>query len=223
MAAPMALNVARAVVSGISSSARAGKNNQVAQDTEPCAMGERPLPQLIELKTDKLGATMYRPINQSGPMIDSQAQQAVGKVGDLGAWRPMEDLASMHFQPPLQSHLAPSSVIFLAYAPIRVHDPAEQSQLDALNRDFGPTSGIFDWDSRVFLYSAVHQLPCESLEVPAATQSLRGFPRSTRISRATGSPPLMRDTVRCLSSVQGQRSILKISAATTVVSHKQLI
>ena len=51
MAAPMALNVARVAVSGISSSARAGKSNQVAQDTKPCAMGERPLPRLIELRT----------------------------------------------------------------------------------------------------------------------------------------------------------------------------
>ena len=173
MAAPLALNVARAAVSGISSSARAGKNNQVAQDTKPCAMGERPLPRLIELRTDKLGTTMYRPLDLGGPMTDPQVQQAVGKISDLGAWRPMADLAGMHFQPPLQNQLAPSSVIFLAYAPIQVHDPAEQSQLDALNHGFGPTSGIFDWDNRVFLYSAVHQLPCESSPVPAATQSLK--------------------------------------------------
>ena len=170
-AAPVALNVARAVVSGVSSSARAGKNNQVAQDTEPCHLGERPLPQLIELRTDKLGTTMYRPLNLGGPMIDPQVQQAAGQIGDLGAWRAMRDLSGMHFQPPLQSQLAPSSVIFLAYAPIQVHDPTEQSQLDALNHDFGPTSGIFDWDNRVFLYSAVHQLPCESSPVPAPTQT----------------------------------------------------
>ena len=173
MAAPMALNVARVAVSGISSSARAGKSNQVAQDTEPCAMGERPLPRLIELRTDKLGTTTYRPLNLGGPMTDPQVRQAVGKIGDPGEWRPMGDLAGMHFQPPLQNQLAPSSVIFLAYAPIQVHDPAEQNQLDALNHDFGPTSGIFDWDNRVFLYSAVHQLPCESSPVPAATQPLR--------------------------------------------------
>ena len=172
-AAPVALSVARAVVSGVSSSARAAKNNQVARDTEPCDMGKRPLPRLIELRTDKLGTTMYRRLNLGGPMIDPPMQEASGQIGDLGAWRDMGDLAGMHFQPPLQSQLAPNSVLFLAYAPMQVDDPTEQSQLDALNHDFGPTSGIFDWDNRVFLYSAVHQLPCESLEVPAATQSLR--------------------------------------------------
>ena len=96
MAAPMALNVAKAVVSGISSSGRAAKNNQVAQDklardTEPCAMGERPLPQLIALRTDNLGTTMYRPLTLGGPMVDPQAQ-AVGQIGDLGAWRAMGTL-----------------------------------------------------------------------------------------------------------------------------------
>lgn len=171
-AVPVASGILRAAASGISSSARAAKNNQVAQNTEFCNMGERPLPRLIELRTDKLGTTMYRPLNLGGPMIDLQVQQAAGQIGDLGAWRAMRDLSGMHFQPPLQSQLAPSSVIFLAYAPTQVHDPAEQSQLDALNHDFGPASGIFDWDNRVFVYSAVHQLPCESSRVPAPTKAL---------------------------------------------------
>ncbi len=159
---------------GISSSARAGKSNQVAQDTEPCAMGERPVPRLIELKTDTLGTTMYRPLNLGGPIIDPQVQQAVGQTSGPGAWRDMGDLAGMRFQPSLQSQLAPSSVTFLAYAPIQVHDPTEQSQLDALNHDFGPVSGIFDWDNRVFLYSALHQLPCESSRAKTAPTKTHG-------------------------------------------------
>jgi hypothetical protein len=179
-AAPIALNVARAVVSGVSSSSRAAQNNQVAQDTEPCDMSKRPLPRLIELRTDKLGTTMYRPLNLGGPMIDPQMQQVAAQIGGPGAWRAMGDLAGMHFQPSLQSQLAPSSIIFLAYAPIQVHDPAEQSQLDALNHDFGPTSGIFDWDNRVFLYSAVNPLPCESSPVPAPTRAL-GNPRNLNL------------------------------------------
>jgi hypothetical protein len=177
-AVPVASAILKAAASGISSATRAAKNSKVAQDTELCNMGERPLPRLIELRTDKLGTTMYRPLNLGGPMIDPQLQQqAVGQIGSLGAWRVMGDLPGMHFQPPLESQLAPSSVIFLAYAPTQVHDPAEQSQLDALNHDFGPASGIFDWDNRVFLYSAVHQLPCESSRVPAPTQTSGGAAR----------------------------------------------
>jgi hypothetical protein len=173
-AVPAASAVLRATASGISSSRRAAKKSQVAQDTEPCDMGERPLPRLIELRTDELGTTMYRPLNLGGSTIDPQVQQTVGQSGGLGAWRAMGDFAGMHFQPPLRSQLAPSSVIFLAYAPTQVHDPAEQSQLDALNHDFGPVSGIFDWDNRVFLYSAVHQLPCESSRESAPTRASGG-------------------------------------------------
>ncbi|HVB82243.1 MAG TPA: hypothetical protein VNE82_20105 [Candidatus Binataceae bacterium] len=169
--APMVL---RAVGSGISSSARAAKKDQLAQDPEVCNMGERPLPRLIEIRTDKLGTTMYRPLNLAGAATDPQAQrQTVGQIDGLGAWRDMGDLARMHFQPPLQSHLTPGSVIFLAYAPTQAHDAAERSQLDALNQDFGPISGIFDWDNRAFLYSAVRQLPCESSRL-GPTQGLGG-------------------------------------------------
>ena len=175
-ALPVASGIIRVAASGISSSARAAKNDQIAQDTQPCAMGERPLPRLIELRTDKLGTTMYRPLDLGGPMTDPQVQQGVAKISDLGAWRPMADLAGMHFQPPLQSQLAPSSVTFLAYAPIQVHDPAEQSQLDALNHDFR-ASGFFDWDNRIFLYSAVHQLPCKSSVVTAPTKTSGGLAR----------------------------------------------
>jgi hypothetical protein len=173
MAAPMAISVARAAVSGIASTAHAARKNQVAEDTEPCYMGERPLPELIELKTDKQGTTMYRTLNLGGPMVDPQVQQGVGQIGGLGAWRAMGDLSGMHFQPPLESQLVPSSVIFLAYAPAQVHDPAEQSQVDALNHDFGPTFGTFDWNTRVFLYSTVHQLPCAASRVSAPTQASR--------------------------------------------------
>ena len=154
-------------------------------------MSKRPLPRLIELRTDKLGTTMYRPLNLGGPMIDPQMQQVAAQIGGPGAWRAMGDFAGMHFQPSLQNQLAPSSITFLAYAPAQAHDSAEQSQLDALNHDFGPTSGIFDWDNRFFLYSAVHQLPCESSRVPAPTQAL-GDAARPESPRAAGSPPITR-------------------------------
>jgi hypothetical protein len=93
MAAPMALNVTKAVVSGISSSARSAKAGPAALDTAPCDMSERPLPQLIEIRTDNAGATMYRPRNLAGPLVNSQTHQAGGQTGDLGAWRAMGNLA----------------------------------------------------------------------------------------------------------------------------------
>lgn len=169
MAAPLALNVARAAVSGISSSSHAAKNNQVAQRKETCDMAEHQLPQLVELRTDGLGTIMYRPFNPGGLMIDSQAQQGFGQPGE---WRATRDLTGVRFQPSLQSQLAPSSANFLAYAPVQTHDKVEQSQLEAFNRNFG-TTGTFDWNNRVFLYAVVHQLPCESSRVPLSEQNSR--------------------------------------------------
>ncbi len=176
MAVPPALNLARAAISGISSSVHAAKNNRVAQDTELCDVGERPLPGLIELKTDQLGKTMYRTLKPGGPTLDQQAPQAAGRIGALGQWRAMGDLSAMHFEPPLQSQLIPSSIIFLAYAPAQVHGPAEQSQSDALSHEFAPI-GTFDSDNRLYFYSVVHQLPCESPRSPEPAQASGGSPR----------------------------------------------
>ena len=169
MAAPLALNVAKAAVSGISSSSHAAKNNQVAQRKETCDMAERPLPQLVELRTDGLGTITYQSLNLGGLMTDSQSQEGFGQ---LGAWRATRDLTGLRFQPPLQSQLAPSSANFLAYAPAQTHDKVEQSQLEAFNRNFG-TTGTFDWNNRVFLYAVVHRPPCESSRVPLSKQNSR--------------------------------------------------
>jgi hypothetical protein len=175
MAAPMVLDVARAAVSGISPSGHTTKNNdQIEQNTELCDMGGRDLPRLIELRTDNLGTTTYRTLNPGGPVTQSQLQQGGGNRGGSDEWRAMGDLAGMHFQPPIQkSQLAPGSVIFLAYAQSQVHDPVEQRQFDALSHDFGPVLGTLDWDNRVFLYSALHRLPCESPPAAAPLQASR--------------------------------------------------
>lgn len=185
MAAPMALNVTRAVVSGVSSSARTAKRGQTAPDTEPCDMGERPLPQLLELRTDNLGSTTYRPLNPGAPIIDRQVQQSSG-TDNSAPWRAMGDLAGRNFQPPLEGQLAPSSVVFLAYAPAQVRSSAERNQLDALNHDFGAVSGTFDWNNRLFLYSVVRQLPCDSSKAPAPERALGGPMRPASPETTTG-------------------------------------
>ena len=110
----------------------AAKNDQVAQDTQPCAMGERPLPQLIELWTDNLGTTMYRPLNLGGTMIDEQVQQAVGQTGGPGASQDMEDLAGMQFRPPLQASWRQAQLFFAlthrSRCTIRLSRPARRAQ-----------------------------------------------------------------------------------------------
>jgi hypothetical protein len=159
--APMAIQLVRAAGSGITSNARSGRKNDVAQDAEICDMGGRQLPPLIELRTDKLGTTLYRPMTPRAPQSDPHVTAVINQSGN-GGWRMAGNFTTMNFQPPLQHLLVPSSVTYLAYAPAEVRDPTEHAQVDALNQSFGPTTGTFDWNGRSYLYTAVHQLPCAS-------------------------------------------------------------
>ena len=68
----------------------------------------------------------------------------------------MGELADRHFEPPLQGQLTPSSINFLAPAPVQAYDETERSQFDALNQDFGPAVGTFASDNRLFAYSVIH-------------------------------------------------------------------
>lgn len=159
--APMAMQLVRAAGSGVRSSTRsAGKTND-ARDAEICDMGGRQLPPLIELRTDKLGTTLYRPMIPRGPQSDPQVTAIMNQSGK-GGWRLAGNFTTMNFQPPLQRMLVPSSITYLAYAPAEVRDPAEHAQVEALNQNFGPNTGTFDWNGRTYRYTALHQLPCAS-------------------------------------------------------------
>ncbi len=159
--APIAMQLVRAAGSGIASSTKSARKTNVAQDDEICDMGGRQLPPLIELRTDKLGTTLYRPMTPGRPQSDPQVTAIVNQSGNSG-WRLAGNFTTMNFQPPLQRALIPSSITYLAYAPAEVRDPSEQAKAEALNQDFGPSTGTFDWNGRSYRYTVVHQLPCAS-------------------------------------------------------------
>jgi hypothetical protein len=159
--APMAMQLVRAAGSGVASGTRSAQKANVTQEAETCSMGDRPLPPLIELRTDKLGTTLYRPMTPGRPQSDPQVTAIVNQTGN-GRWRVAGNFTTMNFQPPLQRVLVPSSTTYLAYAPAEARDLSEQAQIGALSQDFGSNTGTFDWNGRSFRYTAVHQLPCAS-------------------------------------------------------------
>jgi hypothetical protein len=159
--APMAMQLVRAAGSGVASRAKSARKNDVGQDAEICDMGGRQPPPLIELRTDKLGTTLYRPMTPRGPQSDPQVTAIMSQSGN-GGWRLAANFTTMNFQPPLRNVLVLRSVTYLAYAPAEARDPSEHAQLDALNQSFGPITGTFDWNGRSYRYTAVHQLPCAS-------------------------------------------------------------
>jgi hypothetical protein len=174
--APMAIQLVRAAGSGAASHSRSTLKTDLPQDAESCDTGGRPLPPLIELRTDKLGTTLYRPMIPAPPPSDSQVTAVMNQMGN-SRWRLAANFTTMNFQPPLQRVLLPSSTTYLAYAPVEARDPSEHAQIDALNQSFGPGTGTFDWNGRSFRYSAVHQLPCarppaQSGRIPALSANV---------------------------------------------------
>lgn len=118
------------------------------------------VPSLIELRTDKGGATRYRDLGLAGSEVDPQWVPLPNPHADAAGWVQAGNFLKMDFQPPLQPALTPDSVTYVAYAPADVRNPTEQGQLNALNLAFGPDFGSFRWNGRVYRYSAVHKLPC---------------------------------------------------------------
>jgi len=189
--APMAMQLVRAAGSGVASSAKSARKNDVGQDAEICDMGGRQPPPLIELRTDKLGTTRYRPMTPRGPQSDPQVTAIMSQSGN-GGWRLAANFTTMNFQPPLQNVLVLSSVTYLAYAPAEARDPSEHAQLDALNQSFGPTTGTFDWNGRSYRYTAsinsrVLRL-CKTSECKRLAQMLPTAGKDQRQFRANDLP-----------------------------------
>jgi hypothetical protein len=118
------------------------------------------IPLLVELRTDKAGTTRYRDLRLGGTEVDPQWVPMPNQHADATGWAQAGNFIKMDFQPPLQRVLTPGSVIYIAYASADARDDTEQEKLNTLNLAFGPESGTFHWNGRVYRYSAVHKLPC---------------------------------------------------------------
>jgi hypothetical protein len=165
--APMALQAVEAVGSGVTGLAEATTishhqtdSQENPENEEVCDDLSTEIPMLVELRTDKSGATRYRDLSLAGADLDPQWAPMPNQQADATGWVQAGNFTKMDFQPPLQSTLTPDSVTYVAYAPADAHDVTEQGQLNALNIAFGPQFGTFRFNNRTYRYSAVHKLPC---------------------------------------------------------------
>ncbi len=163
---PMAVQAVEAVGSGVAQVAEASAisshegDSHSMQNEEICDDLSTEVPLLVELRTDKGGATTYRDLSLGGAEVDPQWVPLPNQRADATGWVQASNFTKMDFQPPIQSTLTPDSVTYVAYALADAHDVNEQHQLNALNVAFGPGFGTFRWNGRVYRYSAVHKLPC---------------------------------------------------------------
>ncbi len=141
-----------------------GEDQQTRRETEVCddlaSEFSSNVPSLVELRTDKAGTTRYRSLGLGGTDVDPQWVPMPNRHADAAGWLQAGNFIKMDFQPPLQRALTPDSVTYVAYAPADARGATEQDQLNALNMAFGPEFGSFQWNGRVYRYSAVHKLPC---------------------------------------------------------------
>ncbi|MGH7906362.1 MAG: hypothetical protein ACREP6_07015, partial [Candidatus Binataceae bacterium] len=149
----------RAASAEISRSAESARENEALEKTEMCDWSGRQMPLLIELRTDKLGTTIYRPFEIGAPEISPELMALKNEEGTAGGWKLAGNFVTMNFQPSLSSMLVPSTVTYLAYAPADPGSPVEGAELGAL-KDWGSNFGTFKWKGRVYRYAATHKLPC---------------------------------------------------------------
>jgi hypothetical protein len=141
-----------------------GEDSQTMREENECndlgAEYSSKVPALVELRTDKSGTTRYRDLRLGGTEMDPQWVPIPNRHADATGWLPAGNFTKLNFQPPLQPDLTPGSVTYVAYAPADASGDSEQAQLGTLNMAFGQGSGTFNWNGRVYRYSALHKLPC---------------------------------------------------------------
>jgi hypothetical protein len=179
MLAPLALQAGEMASAGaINAVGYAAKGSSGLDDTlDPsdqegrCDELQLEVPGTIELQVDDNGPTAWRELQLGGSTDSPQWQVVAGKQSDAAGWRPLANLHTMSFVPPLQQALKRGKANYLAYAPAGPRTSSEQDQLVALTADFGAGQGTFQWHGREYQYTLVNRLPCFPGPVVVAGQT----------------------------------------------------
>jgi len=143
-----------------------GEDSQTMRDSNICDdLGSEyssKIPALVELQTDKAGATRYRDLRLGGTEMDPQWVPIPNRHADATGWLPAGNFTKLDFQPPLQSALTPGSVTYVAYVPADVSGDSQHADLGTLDAAFGQGSGTFHWNGQAYRYSVMRKLPCGS-------------------------------------------------------------
>jgi hypothetical protein len=177
--APLALQASEAVgvgaidVAGSAAGADPGRNGTVDPDEkeERCDELQLEVPGTIEFHVTDDIPTAWRELQLGGSTDAPQWQAVASARSDAAGWRPLTNLHTMRFAPPLQQALRDNKPNFLAYAPAEPRTSVERDQLVALTADFGAGLGTFQWNGRAYQYTLVNRLPCFPGPVVVAGQT----------------------------------------------------
>jgi hypothetical protein len=137
------------------------QDNSNRDKSQICATMETQPPLVIEFRTDATGGNLqYRELTLNDDSGASKWQVLADPEADAYGWRPTVNLATMDFQPPINSWLKAGSRAYIAYAPEGGDDSDERAQYDDLVTDFGPRFGMFHWKGNTYDYGVLPELPC---------------------------------------------------------------
>jgi hypothetical protein len=135
------------------------RTTDAAEEEDRCDELELEVPGTIELQVPENSPTAWRELQLGGSADAPQWQAVTGETSDAAGWRPLANLHTMRFAPPLQA-LRGGKPNYLAYAPAEPRTSIERDQLTALTADFGGGQGTFQWNGRAYQYTLVNRLPC---------------------------------------------------------------
>ena len=131
-----------------------------SESEERCDELQLEVPGAIEFKVADNSPTAWRELQLGGSTDAPQWQAIASDESDDAGWRPLVNLPTMRFAPPLQAELRAGKHNYLAYAPAEPGTSVERDQLVALTADFGAGMGTFEWKGRAYQYTVVNRLPC---------------------------------------------------------------
>jgi hypothetical protein len=144
---------------------------ETAEEDERCDELELEVPGTIEFQVADKSPTAWRELQLGGSTDAPQWEAMAGEQSDAAGWRPLVNLQTMRFAPPMQQALRGGKPNYLAYAPADPRTSTERDQLVALTADFGAGLGTFQWNGRAYQYTLVNRLPCFPGPVVVAGQT----------------------------------------------------
>ncbi|MBV8358430.1 MAG: hypothetical protein JO189_10900 [Deltaproteobacteria bacterium] len=131
-----------------------------AEREERCDELQLEVPGTIEFRMADNNPTAWRELRLGGSTDAPRWQAVANEQSDAAGWRPLVNLHTMSFAPPLQPALRSGKPNYLAFAPAEPRTSVERDQLVALTADFGTGLGTFQWNGREYQYTLVNRLPC---------------------------------------------------------------
>ncbi len=165
--APAALSAVGGVGKGAVALASNDKSKEDPEDANDFPRGQKcddlemEAPVMVQMQAGTGGGAKWRELSISpGMEADQRWIPMPTQNTDADGWRPVSNLASLDFQPPIQTPPAPGVPVYIAYAPSDPQTLAERNELSGLGFNFGTELGTFHSDGRVYRYALLKELPC---------------------------------------------------------------